>query len=220
MAGKRKHIRRVSSEIRLLESELRETESSVSAELQSDEAEALQRAKLQERATQAFRQHEEAKACLGEMNKRIPSLVRRKDLSDDQQTQLSKIVQGASVAANRLLRIDDAKSQILKQLEDAHALCDSLKDLGSYRDHTVLHALNGLANTKTKHASGVPLEPEVFDQLRAVAHETMDLSVSHNNTRVRLHHCLRVVSTMLLDLDTVKIDVIEQQLAELEEQLA
>eukprot|EP00049_Salpingoeca_infusionum_P006066 m.100827 g.100827 ORF g.100827 m.100827 type:complete len:205 (-) comp13184_c0_seq4:149-763(-) len=153
MAGKRKHIRRVSSEIRLLESELRETESSVSAELQSDEAEALQRAKLQERATQAFRQHEEAKACLGEMNKRIPSLVRRKDLSDDQQTQLSKIVQGASVAANRLLRIDDAKSQILKQLEDAHALCDSLKDLGSYRDHTVLHALNGLANTKVNNTT-------------------------------------------------------------------
>ena len=50
--------------------------------------------------------------------------------------------------------------QCMASLAEAEQLSHSVEDLGTYRDTTVCHALNGLANTKILHASGEQLKPE------------------------------------------------------------
>jgi len=76
--------------------------------------------------------------------------------------------------------------QALLKLQEAETILASVTSLGTSRDTTVCHALNGLANTKLLHASGEPLKPEVRlvvvssllnCQLRAMCHAVLAFHV-------------------------------------------
>jgi len=54
-----------------------------------------------------------------------------------------------------------SKTEALTKLEEAAAISTNLTSLGTHRDAVMLHALNGLANTKALYAAGERLSHEV-----------------------------------------------------------
>lgn len=82
-------------------------------------------------------------------------------IGDAQQSTVATALQDLSRAGTALTRMQRSKVEALAKLEEAGGISTKLSSLGTHRDTVMLHALNGLANTKTLYASGAPLSHEV-----------------------------------------------------------
>ena len=137
---------------------------------------------------QVFEQHERARASITALNVRLTELRktgsahRRPDARrpagpvssrpqltpyppaafwDEHKPMLSVALQKLSSAQAALERMKKSKEEALAKLGEAAAISTNLTSLGTHRDAVMLHALNGLANTKALYASGERLSIEV-----------------------------------------------------------
>eukprot|EP00730_Choanoeca_flexa_P015371 TRINITY_DN7046_c0_g2_i1.p1 TRINITY_DN7046_c0_g2~~TRINITY_DN7046_c0_g2_i1.p1 ORF type:complete len:229 (+),score=49.84 TRINITY_DN7046_c0_g2_i1:160-846(+) len=215
--GKQRLPHRESTELRDLELVIRAEEMQVLGELESDASLQAKCQKLRQRADEIITSNDRASVMIEELDRRVDEL-RKHPNAGTLQSELSSVVQDLSIAHNKLQRVESSKAEAMRKLEEAEGILANVTTLGTSRDTTVCHALNGLANTKLLHASGEPLKPEMFEQLRAVTLATQDLSVSHSNARARMEHCLRAAGRLLNELQSVDLSSTWDTVHKLEEQ--
>eukprot|EP00045_Choanoeca_perplexa_P000934 m.17001 g.17001 ORF g.17001 m.17001 type:complete len:227 (+) comp10629_c0_seq1:161-841(+) len=215
--GRKALPRKESTELHDLELVIRAEELQVLGELESDASLQAKCQELRSRANEIISTNDRASVMIQELDRRVDAL-RKHPNAHMIQSRLSSVVQDLSIAHNKLHRVESAKKEALLKLEEAESILSSVTTLGTSRDTTVCHALNGLANTKLLHASGEALKPEMFEQLRAVTLATQDLSVSHSNARARMEHCLRAAGRQLAELQSVDLSATWDEVQAMEEE--
>ncbi|EGD76899.1 hypothetical protein PTSG_08244 [Salpingoeca rosetta] len=202
-------------ELQAIESLIRSEEEAVLQELHSDQDQMQRLQELRSRTQQIFEQYDSSKATLDQMEKDLSAFKAQADLSDNDKATCAGLLSTVRSRQTKIERNQPARTQIMRELDMAVELTQSLAALGSHRDYTIMHAIKGLANTKALRAGGQEPKAEVFDKLRAVTSETQSLSVSHTNLRVRQGHCLRVATRLIGDVESVDVDDLRPRVNEL-----
>mmetsp|Transcript_35402 Transcript_35402/g.92635 ORF Transcript_35402/g.92635 Transcript_35402/m.92635 type:complete len:288 (-) Transcript_35402:90-953(-) len=196
------------SSLMVVEAAVRAVEGGVLSDLSQDEKLRSRVQRVRMNSTDAVFEQERTEKRLSDMGTRLSAL--RPRLSDDE-SMTSKLTQAeikhSTLSAKVGVLLDEAeKEQLVTNLEEAQQIVEKLDGVGSRRNHILLHCLNGLANAKVATASGATERKEVLTQLFALLHEDQSLEVPHNNSQVRLNHCLKICERIVaraVDIDEV-----------------
>eukprot|EP00055_Hartaetosiga_balthica_P015141 m.87626 g.87626 ORF g.87626 m.87626 type:complete len:232 (-) comp8791_c1_seq1:218-913(-) len=188
-------------ELDTIEGIIRTEEEAVLAELGSDRHQTEKYDDLLRKTTKIFKMYDAGETLVGVYGGKLQQIQNQEDRFKKEAWIYMKELNKISNSINRMQPI---RSQIEHELLISRELSENLVRMGEERDHGIMHALKGLANTKARKAEGVRPPMEVFDKLRLVTSETQSLSVSHTNLRVRLAHSLRIVARLLRSLEPMQ----------------
>ncbi|EDQ86487.1 uncharacterized protein MONBRDRAFT_10814 [Monosiga brevicollis MX1] len=126
------------------------------------ESSELRDIELQVRAEelQIMEQSQSVLAQIEDYNARLQHLLAHPAMRTEQDV-IGRCQRQVAMASSKLHRMRGRREEVTSKLDEAEQLAGSVRSLGTSRDTTVCHALNGLANTKLLYAAGEQLKPEV-----------------------------------------------------------
>eukprot|EP00038_Savillea_parva_P008674 m.178466 g.178466 ORF g.178466 m.178466 type:complete len:297 (-) comp14549_c0_seq1:294-1184(-) len=178
----------------VVEEAVRAVEGSMLTDISEDANLRTRVSKVQNTSTDAVFAQERMEQRLDDLGARIKVL--RTSITDPvlmKKVTQADIKHGTLTMKASVMLDESEKEQLVSNLEESQKIVASLEGYASRRNHILLHCLNGLANAKVASAAeGTQARKEVLKQLYALLHEDQSLEVPHNNSQVRLNHCLKI----------------------------